>query len=176
MTDRFDNHEGGGSFVMGLLTGTVLGAGLGMLFAPKPFSELRNQLSEGAGALANQAQEGYRTVTENAGQWAEKGKEAAGEWAEGGKDLYGKALEAVERGADEAQKQVSDAAGSVTGAIPAPASGTGSNASSSSTSYGSRPTTYPKGTESTRGSGSSSSDSPSGPSGRTRAEGGSRAS
>jgi hypothetical protein len=125
---------------------------------------------------ANQAQEGYRTVTENAGQWAEKGKEAAGEWAEGGKDLYGKALEAVERGADEAQKQVSDAAGSVTGAIPAPASGTGSNASSSPTSYGSRPTTYPKGTESTRGSGSSSSDSPSGPSGRTRAEGGSRAS
>jgi hypothetical protein len=34
--DRYDNEGGGGgSFVMGLLTGTVLGAGLGMLFAPK---------------------------------------------------------------------------------------------------------------------------------------------
>ena len=44
--DRFENEGGGGgSFVMGLLTGTVLGAGLGMLFAPKSGSELRNQLS-----------------------------------------------------------------------------------------------------------------------------------
>ena len=54
--DRFENESngnGGGSFVMGLLTGTVLGAGLGMLFAPKAGSELRNQLSEQAGNLAN---------------------------------------------------------------------------------------------------------------------------
>ena len=43
--DRFENEgNGGGSFVMGLLTGTVLGAGLGMLFAPKAGTELRNQL------------------------------------------------------------------------------------------------------------------------------------
>lgn len=102
--DRFGNNEGGGgSFVMGLLTGTVLGVGLGMLFAPRAGSELRNQLSEQADALANQAQEGYRKATENADQWAEKGKEAAGEWAERGKDMYGKAREAVSRGAEEAQ-------------------------------------------------------------------------
>lgn len=112
--DRFDNNEGGGSFVMGLLAGAALGAGLGMLFAPKAGSELRNQLSERAGALANQAQEGYRKVTENAGQWADKGKEAAGEWAEQGKDMYGKAREAVSHGADEAQKYVRDAAGTAT--------------------------------------------------------------
>ena len=57
--DRFENEGGGGgSFVMGLLTGTVLGAGLGMLFAPKAGSELRNQLSEQAGTLANTASEG----------------------------------------------------------------------------------------------------------------------
>jgi len=134
--DRFDNNEGVGSFVMGLLTGTVLGVGLGMLFAPKAGSELRNQLSEQAGALASQAQAGYRKATENAGQWAEKGKEAAGEWAERGKDMYGQAREAVSRGAEEAQKYVRDAASTVTGATPAPAtaSSTGSSASSSSPS------------------------------------------
>ena len=75
--DRFDNNEGsgGGSFVMGLLTGTVLGAGLGMLFAPKAGSELRGQISEQAGNLANQASEGYRRASETAGQWAEKGRD-----------------------------------------------------------------------------------------------------
>jgi len=33
--DRYDSEGGGGGFMMGLLTGTVLGAGLGMLLAPK---------------------------------------------------------------------------------------------------------------------------------------------
>ena len=46
--DRLEREEGGGSFLMGLLAGTVLGAGLGMLFAPKAGSELRSQLSDSA--------------------------------------------------------------------------------------------------------------------------------
>ena len=99
--DRFENeNNGGGSFVMGLLTGTVLGAGLGMLFAPKAGSELRNQLSEQAGSLATQAQDGIRKVTETTGDWAERGR-----------DMYGKAKDAVVKGADEAQKYVRDNAG-----------------------------------------------------------------
>jgi hypothetical protein len=73
--DRFDNEGGGGgSFVMGLLTGTVLGAGLGMLFAPKAGSELRSQIGEQAGNLANTASDGYRRATEQAGQWADRGR------------------------------------------------------------------------------------------------------
>ena len=101
--DRFDNEGGGGgSFVMGLLTGTVLGAGLGMLFAPKAGSELRNQLSEQAGNLANTASEGYRRASENAA-----GRHAAATSGRG--DLYDKAQDAVARGADEAQRYVRDA-------------------------------------------------------------------
>jgi gas vesicle protein len=99
--DRFDNEGGGGgSFVMGLLTGTVLGAGLGMLFAPKAGSELRNQVAEQAGNLANTASEGYRRASEAAGGWAEKGREA-----------YDKARDAVNRGTDEAQRYVKEATG-----------------------------------------------------------------
>src|SRR5438034_5737962 len=107
--DRFENEGGGGgSFVMGLLTGTVLGAGLGMLFAPKSGSELRNQISEQAGNLANTASEGYRKASENAGQWADRGRDVANEWAGRGKDMYDKARDAVSRGADEAERYVRD--------------------------------------------------------------------
>jgi len=159
--DRFDNNEGsgGGSFVMGLLTGTVLGAGLGILFAPKAGSELRGQISEQAGNLANQASEGYRRATENAGQWADKGRETAGEWAERGKDMYGKAKDAVTRGADEAQKYVRDAASSIPG--------TGTPASTASSS----PSGSSYGSGSSFGSGSSPSTSSTGsttPTGGTR--------
>ena len=52
-----EEHEGGGGFMMGLLTGTVLGAGLGMLLAPKRGSELRTQIGEGASSLGRRASE-----------------------------------------------------------------------------------------------------------------------
>src|SRR5215510_16058463 len=111
--DRFedDHGSGGGSFIIGLLTGTVLGAGLGMLFAPKAGSELRNQLSEQAGNLKNQASEGYRKAAESAGQWAQSGREVATELADRGRDLYDKAKDAVNRGTEEAQRYMRDAAG-----------------------------------------------------------------
>src|SRR5215470_15215391 len=87
--DRFDNeNSGGGSFVMGLLTGTVLGAGLGMLFAPKSGSELRNQISEQAGNLANQASDGYRRASEAATDGYRRASEAAN-------DTYKRASEAA---------------------------------------------------------------------------------
>jgi gas vesicle protein len=50
-----EEHEGGGGFMMGLLTGTVLGAGLGILLAPKRGSELRTQIGEGASSLGRRA-------------------------------------------------------------------------------------------------------------------------
>jgi gas vesicle protein len=121
--DRFETESAGGSFVMGLLTGTVLGAGLGMLFAPKSGSELRNQLSEQAGSIANTASEQYRRATEAAGEWAERGREAS-------RDIYDKARDAVSRGADEAQRYVREATGSRTTTTPGASStstfGTGS--------------------------------------------------
>jgi gas vesicle protein len=96
--DRFENEgSGGGSFVMGLLTGTVLGAGLGMLFAPKAGTELRNQISEQAGNLATAASDQYQRATEAASGWADRGKE-----------VYDKTRDAIAKGADEAQRYVKD--------------------------------------------------------------------
>ena len=125
--DRVDTEShgyGGGSFVMGLLTGTVLGAGLGMLFAPKAGSDIRRHLGEQAEDLANNASETYRRASHAAADWAGKAQESAGEWAdkaaeaasdlvERGKDLYGAAREAVAKGAEAAERAVRDAGGPI---------------------------------------------------------------
>ena len=74
--DRFEREDGGGSFLMGLLAGTVLGAGLGMLFAPKTGSELRNQLGEQAGRLKTTAADGYNQASEKVSQIVDRGREA----------------------------------------------------------------------------------------------------
>lgn len=74
--DRFEREDGGGSFLMGLLAGTVLGAGLGMLFAPRPGSELRNQLTEQAGRLRSTAGDAYSQASTKVNQVVDKGREA----------------------------------------------------------------------------------------------------
>ena len=74
--DRFEREDGGGSFLMGLLAGTVLGAGLGMLFAPKAGSELRGQVSEQAGRLRTTANDAYSQAQEKVSQIVDRGREA----------------------------------------------------------------------------------------------------
>jgi len=119
---------------MGLLTGTVLGAGLGMLFAPKAGSELRGQLSEQAGNLANSASEGYKKASEAASEGYKKASEAATEWAgkgrEAGRDIYDRTKDAVNRGTEEAQRYVRETTGPSSGS-PMPST------AGSSTSFGS---------------------------------------
>jgi gas vesicle protein len=78
--DRFEREEGGGSFLMGLLAGTVLGAGLGMLFAPKAGSELRSQLgtqlADQTGRMREVADQGYQQASEKVSQMVDRGREA----------------------------------------------------------------------------------------------------
>ena len=74
--DRYEREDGGGSFLMGLLAGTVLGAGLGMLFAPKAGNELRNQLGESAGRLRTSANDAYQHASERVGEMVDRGREA----------------------------------------------------------------------------------------------------
>lgn len=73
--DRFEREEGSGAFLMGLLAGTVLGAGLGMLFAPRTGSELRSQLSDQAGKWRNTASDAYQQVSDKVTHFAERGRE-----------------------------------------------------------------------------------------------------
>jgi gas vesicle protein len=74
--DRFEREEGGGSFLMGLLAGTVLGAGLGMLFAPKSGAELRSQIGDQAGKLRDKASDTYSHASDKVGQLVDRGRDA----------------------------------------------------------------------------------------------------
>ncbi len=93
MANEYEKEDGGPGFVMGLLTGTVLGAGLGMLFAPKSGSELRGQISERASTVGRGASEGYRKAASAANTVAEKSR-----------GIYGRARDAVARGAEEVKR------------------------------------------------------------------------
>ena len=74
--DRYEREDGGGSFLMGLLAGTVLGAGLGMLFAPKAGNELRGQLGESAARLKTTANDAYQQASGKVNQMVDRGREA----------------------------------------------------------------------------------------------------
>ena len=99
--DRYDHEGSGGGFMMGLLAGTVLGAGLGMLLAPRSGAEMRGQLGEQARTFGNRASEQYRRASETANDWSHKGR-----------DMMNQAKDAVQRGVEEARGYASSASGS----------------------------------------------------------------
>lgn len=126
--DRYNNEAGGGGgFMMGLLTGAVLGVGLGMLLAPKPGSDLRGELGEQARTFGTKASEQYRRASETATTWAERGREMANE-----------AREAVTRGAEEARGFATGTTGS--GYNTGSTGTTGLNSNSTPGAFGDRPT------------------------------------
>ena len=129
--DRYENESSGGGFMMGLLTGTVLGAGLGMLLAPKAGSELRGVIGEQARNWSNTASEQYRHAREAAGGWAEKGR-----------DMVNQARDAATHAADQARGYATNTPsgtsyGSGTGTTGSSyGSNTGTTGSTGSTGYG----------------------------------------
>jgi len=137
MADSYDRYESdsGGGFMMGLLTGTVLGAGLGMLLAPKAGSELRGVIGEQARNWGNTASEQYRHARETAGNWAEKGRE-----------MVNQARDAAAHAADQARGYVG----------PTPASTYGDRSSTAGSSYGGN--TGTTGSTGSTGYGSTSGD------------------
>jgi gas vesicle protein len=135
--DRYET-EGSGGFMMGLLAGTVLGAGLGMLLAPKSGADLRGQLGEQAKNISNKASEQYRRASETASQWAERGR-----------DVMNQARDAVSRGAEEVRSYTGATTGS---SYPSEGGYTGGSSYPSGTGPGSSGSTYGGGSSGTSGS------------------------
>lgn len=74
--------DSGSSFLAGLITGLLLGAGLGLLLAPRPGEATRAQLREKALELEERAKEAAARARERAEELAERGRQAVEEGRE----------------------------------------------------------------------------------------------
>lgn len=71
----YREEQSGAGFMMGVLTGAFVGAGLALLFAPRPGSEMRAQLGEQYRGLADRVGEQTESLRHAAEQLREQGRE-----------------------------------------------------------------------------------------------------
>jgi gas vesicle protein len=67
--------DSGGGFIIGLLSGVVLGVGVGLLFAPRAGSELRETLSQSANDIQRAATDSFNQVSSKVRETTQKGRE-----------------------------------------------------------------------------------------------------
>ena len=84
-------------FLIGLIAGAVLGAGLGMLFAPQAAVELRRRLADSAKSLGETASERYQQASARVGAAA---KEATNK----GRAIRDNLADSVVRGAQKVEQ------------------------------------------------------------------------
>ena len=97
--DRADPWGSGAAFFTGLFAGAVIGTGLGLLFAPRKGSELREQFAESAANVS-------RNVSKTVDDLAESGREAY----QRGREVYERTRIAVNRAGDTIGRVASDTA------------------------------------------------------------------
>lgn len=71
----YRDEPSGPNFMLGILTGALVGAGVALLFAPKTGNEMRAQLGERYRGLADRVGEQTETLRATAGQLREQGRE-----------------------------------------------------------------------------------------------------
>jgi gas vesicle protein len=71
----YREEPSGGSFMLGVLTGALVGAGVALLFAPKSGHEMRQQLGDQYRSLADRVGEQAGNLRETASQWRDQGRE-----------------------------------------------------------------------------------------------------
>src|SRR5688572_3459049 len=73
---HYEEESGGGGFIIGLLCGTALGAAIGLMFAPKTGSEIRQTLYDSTGEIRRKATDAYGQATEQVNTIVSKGRQA----------------------------------------------------------------------------------------------------
>lgn len=96
MEERTQEHRDYG-FIIGLLTGTFIGAGLAVWLLPRSASELRHRMSDSARSLGQRASDQYQKASARAG-------EALDELTRKGQGVRDDVAKAVARGAHEVER------------------------------------------------------------------------
>jgi gas vesicle protein len=72
--DDANGRNSGSTFLIGFIAGSMLGAGLALLFAPRPGDETRREVAERAQRVRDKAREGLGTASDRVTHFAERGK------------------------------------------------------------------------------------------------------
>jgi len=99
----YREDQSGASFMLGIMTGAVIGAGVALLFAPRSGQEMRQQLGDQ-----------YRGLAERAGQTAQSLRESAQSIRESAQQLRDQGREKVQRAASQLSDRLSSTAESAT--------------------------------------------------------------
>jgi gas vesicle protein len=99
MQDNSTNH--GGSFLMGLIAGSAIGAGLALCFAPRLASELRQRVTDSTADLRNAASERLQAVATRVAEVADRLADVADDVTRRGQAVRDDVADAVGRGAHE---------------------------------------------------------------------------
>jgi len=94
---REDRERRGFGFVLGLMTGTVVGAGLAIWLVPRAASELRNKLTESLDDVGNRASDQFQQASARVG-------ETVDQITRKGQGVRDDVAEAVARGAREVER------------------------------------------------------------------------
>jgi gas vesicle protein len=70
---RLADVHGRHPLAMGILTGTAVGACLGVLFAPRRGSDTRRRVGQGVNQMVSSTSSGYRRAKGSVGHWANRG-------------------------------------------------------------------------------------------------------
>ncbi len=71
----YREEPSGSNFMLGILTGALVGAGVALLFAPKSGTEIRAQLGERYRGMADRVGEQTEALRNTAGELREQGRE-----------------------------------------------------------------------------------------------------
>ena len=72
--DDTHGRNGGATFLVGFIAGSMLGAGLALLFAPHPGEQTRRDVADRAQRVREKARGGLDTASERVTHFAERGK------------------------------------------------------------------------------------------------------